>query len=138
MRGQSSVTASSLPVMLSNQRLAAPPEHRARSQRLAKVCLMIGQLGLGGTEQQLVLLAGGLHDRGLATSVLVMCQGGQGEDALRQAGVPVIHLGFRRFKALQDLPRNVAAFVRLVRMLRRERPDVLHAFLFHSYLTAAP
>lgn len=124
--------------MLSNQRLAAPPEFCAGSQRLAKVCLMIGQLGLGGTEQQVVLLASGLHARGIDTSVLVMFQGGPREDVLKRAGVPVIHLGFRRFKALRDLPRNVAAFVRLVRLLRRERPEVLHAFLFHSYLTAAP
>ena len=139
MRGQSSVTASNLPVMLSNQRAGRAPRFLAgRPQRLAKVRLMIGQLGLGGTEQQVVLLASGLHDRGIDTSVLVMFEGGPREDALRQAGVPVIHLGFRRFTALRNVPRNVAAFARLVRMLRRDRPDVLHAFLFHSYLTAAP
>jgi L-malate glycosyltransferase len=125
--------------MLSNQRLAATPDScAARSQRLGKVCLMVGQLGLGGTEQQVVLLASGLQARGIDTRVLVMFGGGPREEALQQAGVPVIHLGFRRLKALRDVPRNVAAFVRLVRMLRRDRPDVLHAFLFHSYLTAAP
>jgi glycosyltransferase involved in cell wall biosynthesis len=36
------------------------------------------------------------------------------------------------------LSANVVAFARLVRHLRRLRPDVLHAFLFHSYVTAAP
>jgi glycosyltransferase involved in cell wall biosynthesis len=125
--------------MLSNQRLTMPPVFRAEpSQRLAKVRLMIGQLGLGGTEQQVVLLASGLHASGIDTSVLVMFYGGPREAALQQAGVPVIHLGFRQIKALRDVSRNVAAFVRLVRLLRRDKPDVLHAFLFHSYLTAAP
>jgi L-malate glycosyltransferase len=99
---------------------------------------MIGQLGLGGTEQQVVLLASGLRSRGIDTRVLVMHEGGPREEALREAGVPVIYLGFRRFASLRDMPCNIAAFARLVRMLRRDRPDVLHAFLFHSYITASP
>ena len=99
---------------------------------------MIGQLGLGGTEKQIVLLAQGLAQRGIDISVLVMFQGGPHESALRNAGVPVTHLGFRRFSALRDAPRNTAAFGGLVRRLRRQRPDVLHAFLLHSYLIAAP
>jgi glycosyltransferase involved in cell wall biosynthesis len=107
-------------------------------QRLAKVRLMIGQLGLGGTEQQVVLLASGLRSHGIDTRVLVMHDGGPREDALREAGVSVIHLGFRRFESPLDVPRNIAAFTRLVRLLRRDRPDVLHAFLFHSYVTASP
>jgi L-malate glycosyltransferase len=118
--------------MQSNQLLTRP-----QLQGSAKVCLMIGQLGLGGTEQQVALLASGLRERGIDTSVLVMFDGGPREDALREAGVPVVHLGFRRFSALRDMPGNVAAFAGLVRRLRRDRPDVLHAFLLHSYLTAA-
>jgi glycosyltransferase involved in cell wall biosynthesis len=125
--------------MLSNQHLAPSPLPRqGQPQRLAKVRLMIGQLGLGGTEQQVVLLASGLRSHGIDTSVLVMHDGGPREDALREAGVPVIHLGFRRFASVLDIPRNITAFARLVRMLRRDHPDVLHAFLFHSYITASP
>ena len=125
--------------MLSSQHLAPSPLPRqGQRQRLAKVRLMIGQLGLGGTEQQVVLLASGLRAHGIDTRVLVMHEGGPREDALREAGVPVIYLGFRRFESLLDVPRNIAAFARLVRLLRRDRPDVLHAFLFHSYVTASP
>jgi glycosyltransferase involved in cell wall biosynthesis len=36
------------------------------------------------------------------------------------------------------LPANLMAFFRLVGHLYRARPDVLHAFLIHSYLVAAP
>jgi glycosyltransferase involved in cell wall biosynthesis len=34
--------------------------------------------------------------------------------------------------------RYFGSFVRLVRHLRRDRPDVLHAFLYPSYIVAAP
>jgi L-malate glycosyltransferase len=128
--------------VLSNQRVLGNPaaqEHRSRPKpaRPAKVCLMIGQLGLGGTEKQIVLLAGGLRDRGIDVSVLTMFAGGPREKALRDAGVPVVHLGFSRQPGL-GVAGNAAAFARLVRLLRREQPDILHAFLLHSYLTAAP
>ena len=60
----------------------------------AKVCLMIGQLGLGGTEKQVVLLARGLRDRGIDACVLTMFGGGPREQALLDAGVPLRRLGF--------------------------------------------
>lgn len=104
----------------------------------ARVCLMIGQLGLGGTEKQVVLLARGLRDRGIDTLVLTMFDSGPREQALRDGGVRICHLRFSRVDPGLGVARNVAAFARLVRLLRRERPDVLHAFLLHSYLTAAP
>jgi glycosyltransferase involved in cell wall biosynthesis len=106
---------------------------------LSRVCLLIGQLGMGGTEKQITLLARGLHGRGIDTTVLVMFEGGPREAALRDAGVPVVQLGFQRRSDGWRMPAaNVAAFARLVAHLRRARPDVLHAFLFYSYVTAAP
>jgi glycosyltransferase involved in cell wall biosynthesis len=112
---------------------------RAARARLARVCLLIGQLGVGGTEKQLTLLAPGLRDRGVEVTVLVMFEGGPHGDVLRAAGVPVVHLGFQRRSAGWRMPfANLAAFLRLVRHLRRMRPEVLHAFLFHGYVTAAP
>jgi glycosyltransferase involved in cell wall biosynthesis len=120
--------------------LSSAVDHGGRSGgRLTRVCLLIGQLGLGGTEKQLVLLAEGLRARDLDATVLVMFEGGPREDVLRAAGVPVVHLGFQRRSAGWRMPpANVAAFIRLVVHLRRARPDVLHAFLFHSYVLAAP
>jgi glycosyltransferase involved in cell wall biosynthesis len=124
--------------MMSNQRTTnCPVPPLGRPPGPPKVRLMIGQLGLGGTERQVALLASGLHERKIDASVLVMFDGGPHEEALRQVGVPVIYLGFRRFTNLRNVPGNVAAFLGLVSRLRQERPDVLHAFLFHSYLTAA-
>src|SRR5258708_7642572 len=82
---------------------------------LGRVCLLIGQLGVGGTEKQLTLLARGLRARGVETTVLVMFEGGPREDALRAASVPIVHLGFQRRSAGWRMPpANVAAFLRLV------------------------
>ena len=107
--------------------------------RPISVILMIGQLGLGGTEKQLVLLARGLRRQGVRIRVLVMFGGGPFEERLREAGIDVVHLGFATLSAGWRMPlRNIRAFARLVRDLRRDRPDVLHAFLFYSYVTAAP
>jgi glycosyltransferase involved in cell wall biosynthesis len=104
-----------------------------------RVCLVIGQLGLGGAEKQLVLLATGLHERGVPTTVLTMFGGGEREADLHRAGVPVVDLGFRRLgDGWRALPGNVLALARLVRTLRRLRPDVVHAFLFHAYVLVPP
>ncbi|HEY2673575.1 MAG TPA: glycosyltransferase [Rugosimonospora sp.] len=110
----------------------APP---ARGLR---VCLIIGQLGLGGAENQLVLLATGLHQRGVDVIVLVLTGEGPREATLRAAGVPVVHLGMRRPRGWRALTELLGAQGRLTRYLRQSRPDVVHAFLFHSYVMGAP
>ncbi|NUW36465.1 glycosyltransferase [Nonomuraea sp. SMC257] len=106
---------------------------------LRRVALLIGQLGLGGAEKQVSLLARELHSRNIAVDVLLLSKGGPHEATLRAAGIHVHHLGFTRTPSgsIAD-PRNVRAFARLVLLLRRLRPDVLHAYLLHSYLIGAP
>lgn len=123
----------------STQIALGPADARRSRPRVERVCLVIGQLGLGGTEQQLVLLAAGLRQRGVETTVVVLREGGPRERVLRDAGVPLINLG------LPLAPRNwqrLAIFVwglkRLKRTFRRLRPDVVHAFLLHSCLLTAP
>ncbi|MEU8590866.1 glycosyltransferase [Streptomyces sp. NPDC048664] len=102
---------------------------------------MIGQLGLGGAEKQLVLLARGLSDRGVRTHLLVMFEKGAREKELEGSGVRLVELGFTRRTgkgAWWSSRANLRAFGRLVAFLRAERPQVLQAFLFHSYVLAAP
>ncbi|WP_326557858.1 glycosyltransferase [Micromonospora sp. NBC_01796] len=103
-----------------------------------RVCLIICQLGLGGAEKQLVLLAEGLSRLGVEVSVVVLTGAGPREDALRVAGVPVVHLGLRQPGGWRAVPPLLATWGRLVRQLRRSRPDVVHAFLFNSYVLGAP
>lgn len=104
-----------------------------------RVCLMIGQLGLGGAEKQIALLARELSERGIGTDLLVMFGRGPRETELLGSGVRIVDLGFQgRRPVLTGLAGNVRAFARLVRHLRRTRPRILQAFLFHSYVIAAP
>ncbi|GAA0374332.1 glycosyltransferase [Microbispora corallina] len=112
----------------------------ARKQAsLRRVALLNGQLGLGGAERQLTLLAQELQERGVEVSVLLLVRGGPHEAALRAAGIPVHHLGFIGWRSDPLAPvRNVRAFARMVRLLRRIKPDVLHAFLMESYLLGTP
>ncbi|MDT4989526.1 MAG: hypothetical protein QOI74_3620 [Micromonosporaceae bacterium] len=104
-----------------------------------RVCLMIGRLDAGGAEKQLTLLAAELAGRGVATSVLLLFGGGGPREAqLRAAGVEVVDLGFGRRHGRRAIAANLAVFGRTVGHLRRIRPDVVHAFLLHTYLVAAP
>ncbi|MET0494389.1 MAG: glycosyltransferase [Actinoplanes sp.] len=115
---------------------AAPGRHRPPVKR---VCLVIGQLGLGGAEKQLAMLAAGLRERGVDVTVVVLREGGPREDILRDAGVPLVNLGLPSpTSILQRGAIVVMALKRLRRTLIRLRPEVVQAFLLHSYILTAP
>lgn len=118
---------------------------QADRTELTRVVLLIGQLGLGGAELQLVLLAEGLRQRGIEVEVVTLSHGGPRQQDLASLGIPVWRAGFVQMAPWrwrpslpEGYPANAAAFVRLVRYLRRFRPQVMHAFLFPAYVIAAP
>ncbi len=101
--------------------------------------LLTGQLRVGGTEKQIFLLATGLARSGVEVDVVTLHSGGPYGDALELAGVPVHNAGFMALSSgARAVPHNLLAAARLVRMVRRLRPDVLHAFLYHAYVIGAP
>lgn len=118
-----------------------------RSDLMTSVILAIGSLDVGGTETQVVRLATELHHRGHDVTVLVISRGdGPLATPLRESGVPIWDLGFEHFVArtrsgrirpLASL-RLWSSWLRLVIGLRRRRPDVVHAFLFWSYVLVLP
>jgi glycosyltransferase involved in cell wall biosynthesis len=82
---------------------------------------------MGGAEQQMVLLAGGLARRSWRVSVVALSgTGGDTVAALTAQGIAFLTLGMR--KGLAD-PRG---WIRFHRWLRREQPDVVHAHLPHA------
>ncbi|MFI7642196.1 glycosyltransferase [Nonomuraea sp. NPDC049400] len=106
---------------------------------LQRIALLIGQMGFGGTETQVSLLARELHSRGFVVDMLILFEGGVHEPTLRAAGIGIHHLGFsRRPTGPAAVLKNLRAFARMVSLLRRLRPDVLHAFLMASNLLGAP
>lgn len=77
----------------------------------------------GGAERQLVILATGLRQLGHQVSVAVFYGGGPLEADLLEAGVVVRVIG-------KNGRWDVASFAaRLLRIVREERPDVLHGYL---------
>lgn len=96
-----------------------------------KVMFLIRSLDIGGAETQLSLLARGLRSRGEDVSVAVYYGGGPLERDLKQAGIPVFDLQkLGRWDAL------VYPF-RLLRLVRRVNPDILHSYMPTANITAA-
>ena len=99
-------------------------------QRL-RLAFLVRSMERGGAERQLVVLARGLRSRGHDVAVLVFYAGGPLEGELRAGGVRVRAIGKR---GRWDVVRFLA---RLHRVLREERPNVLHAYLPMSNVVAA-
>lgn len=99
---------------------------------MSHVALVIPGLNrIGGAEQQVILLARGLKQRGWQVSVVALTgSGGEAARELAEAGAQFISLGMR--KGLAD-PRG---WLRFHRWLRRSAPDVVHAHLAHASLLA--
>jgi len=91
-----------------------------------KVLNLITELNIGGAEKALARLLAHL-DRGRFIPTVACLYGGGGPvaDEIRALNVPVIDLGMTA-KWRWD------AFWRLYRLLRWERPTVLHAWMFHA------
>jgi glycosyltransferase involved in cell wall biosynthesis len=92
------------------------------------VALLIPTLDrIGGAERQVILLAEGLHSRGWRVSVVAL-SGSGGATATQLAGSGIAFLSLSMRKGLAD-PRG---WVRFAGWLRRERPHVVHAHLYHA------
>jgi glycosyltransferase involved in cell wall biosynthesis len=88
-----------------------------------KIAFLVRSLDYGGAERQLVTLATALRERGHVVAVMIFYPGGPLEAELHDAGV--------RVRVLEKRGRwDVASFLaRLHRVIREERPDVLHGYL---------
>ena len=94
------------------------------------VVLLVRSLNYGGAERRLVELAKGLRARGHAVVVVVFYREGPLLADLYEAGVSVTVLDKRH-------RWDVVAFLwRLLRLLRRLRPDVVYAFLVEPSILA--
>jgi len=90
----------------------AAPAVGKRGER-PRVCLVVGQLGIGGLERQVYLLASGLVRGPFDVTVVSMASGGEWATALRQANVKVVELrrrgrlDWRRFLAMRRAFRTI-------------------------------
>ena len=106
------------------------PEPAETGKSPGRLLFVITMLDLGGAEVQTALLARQFRSRGWEVEVTgLMDEQALGED-LRAAGIAVSSLGMRR--GVPD-PRAV---LRLARVYRRFRPDVVHSHMVHANLLA--
>lgn len=107
--------------------------------RALRVVLVIGQLQVGGTERQLLLLARGFRQRGVEVHVVPLFRLGPYADELREIGVTIWQPGFPTVAECRVRPwKVVAAAARLTMWLHQLRPHVLHAFLYHAMVVSVP
>lgn len=96
---------------------------------MIKVVHIITALGSGGAERVLHLIATGrTKDCDIRHVVVSLTDEGVYGPELRKAGVEVLCLGMQRNRS------PLAAFVTLVRIIRRLRPDVIMTWLYHADL----
>lgn len=88
-----------------------------------KIFFLIRSLNYGGAERQLIVLAKGLYAKGHEVVVASFYSGGPMEQELLRAGV--------RVRPLQKQGRWDLLFFlfRLARVMREERPEILHSYL---------
>ncbi|RDI95091.1 glycosyltransferase [Meiothermus sp. QL-1] len=97
---------------------------------MKRLLLLITSLSYGGAESQLVALARGLAQLGWRVRVVCMTPLGPLAQPLEAAGIPVDSLGMRPGRP------SLRGFVRMVRLVRAFRPQVLHAHMVHANLLA--
>lgn len=88
-----------------------------------RILQIIPSLDRSGAEKQLLLLATRLPPGEFAVHVCALTRGGPLADDLRAAGIPVTVIG-KRWRA------DPVAYVRLERLVRRLRPDLVQTWLF--------
>jgi len=90
-----------------------------------KMLFLITELNIGGAEMVVLETAARLNKDKFSASVCSLLPDGQLTEALREQGIKTFSLNVREKFDLRGL-------FRLVRLLRRERIDILHTHLFHA------
>jgi glycosyltransferase involved in cell wall biosynthesis len=114
--------------------------------RPLRIVFCVGSLQVGGTESQLVKLAGSLAARGHDVHVVALSRSGPYEPELRTLGIPTrifSYTGLRTHgpdgrRSARVLLRELSQLVEVWRHLRALRPDVCHGFLFTCYTHVLP
>ena len=97
---------------------------------LLRIQFVSTSLAHAGAETQVVHLARRLAARGHQVGVVSLLDPLAFEDELAADGIQTVSLGMRRGRA------DPRALLRLARVVRRERPDVVHAHMVHANLVA--
>ena len=87
------------------------------------ILFLLRSFSVGGAERQLILLASELQQRGYSVKVAVFYPGGPLEAEARGKGIRILDL---KRRGRWDL---LPFFLRLIGLIKTERPDILHSYL---------
>jgi glycosyltransferase involved in cell wall biosynthesis len=104
-----------------------------------KVLFIIGTLDVGGTETQLVELVTRIDRRMFEPIVCCLATAGALAPRVRANGIAVHALGFigirsPRFRYLPNVSGGWRLFTGLWRLMRQERPAIVHGMLYWAYI----
>ncbi len=94
-----------------------------------KVCFIVGTLGRGGAERQLVYMLRALKLEGVETRILCLTSGEALEAEIRELGVEVIWVG--------SSPNRLVRLARIVKEARAYAPDLVQSSHFYTNIYAA-
>ena len=110
-------------------------------RRARKAWYVIGSLDNGGSERQLLGLAARLAAQGYEPRIICLMDEGPLAEGAHRHGIVVeaLSLGrMRGWRAPCQLLANLAKLGGLFLRLCREKPDIVHAYLFHSRVVTLP
>lgn len=121
---------------------ATPTSSRAGPSRTARVTIVIGSLGAGGAETHLLRTTPLLDRTSFDVEVVTIASRGDNAGAMERAGVRVVG----PWLALDRAPRSIlgrglwlgAICAQLLWHFLSRRPAIVHFYLPHAYLIAAP
>lgn len=98
---------------------------------------VISTLEVGGTERQLVAMVRRFDRERFEPVVCVLSAGGVLEQDVRSLGVGVHVIPLRGLSPTRHLPRVVSLVWRFLKVVRSEKPDLIHGLLFWDYVLGA-
>ena len=107
----------------------------ARNPLPLKILHVITGLYTGGAEMMLTKLLAHLPAGQTRHIVVSLTSGGPRAARIAAHGIPVINLGMNK-PGFAKGPALIAGLLRLRRMIRQERPDVVQAWMYHANLFA--
>lgn len=105
-----------------------------------RVLIVIGALDRGGAEGQMVEFVRASHPGHALCSVVCLIRAGDRAGEAGDVGASVAVLGLRRgpLAPLGAVASGLRGVVRLIRILRRERPDIVYCLMGGAQLIALP
>ncbi|MBR71848.1 MAG: hypothetical protein CMM30_02770 [Rhodospirillaceae bacterium] len=99
-------------------------------ESLPSVMYIISSLDVGGAEKQLLLLASERKKKGADVIVVSLKKNGALRSQFQSNGIDVYDLGINR-----SIP-NPLTLIRLVRLINKYKPKIIHSWMYHADLLA--